>query len=95
MGFLTEISTGIITLAAVLTGLVALWKYARPAMQRALGITTTPADVYQLVDEVHTGVAFLVAAELARNGDEEVSPEVLAALQVLQDAGFNVSVDDE
>ena len=94
MGFLSEIGTGIITLSAVLVAIGAMLRYAKGPIARYLDINTTPADVYQLVDEVHTGVSILVGLALADEPPTE--DQVKEALEVLKQAGIvnNNVVDD-
>ena len=86
MSFLSDIGTTIITISAVIVALGALLRYARSPFLRYLGIDTTPQDVYQLVDEVHTGVSILVGLAIA---DEPPSEEQVAeALEILKKAGI-------
>ena len=90
MSIFQDVGTTIITLAAVVTALTFLFKRMKTPLLNYLGIETTPEDVKDLLEEVHYGVSFLVSWVLHGEQQGELDPEVLEALQTLEEAGYDL-----
>ena len=86
-----DVGTTIITLAAVVTALGFLLKKMKSPVLSYLGIDTTPADVKALLEEVHYGVSFLVSWVLQNENEEDLDPEVIEAMKVLTEAGYDLN----
>ncbi len=89
--FIQDMMATVITLAAVITALGFLFKKSRGWMLNYLGIETTPSDVKDLLEEVHYGVSFLVAWVIKGENQDDLDPEVLEAMTVLQEAGYDLN----
>ncbi len=89
--FVLTVASIIIAVGAAVTALGFLLKKGRTWLLNFLEIETTPGDVKALLEEVHYGVSFLVSWVIKGENEEELDPEIVEALQVLTEAGYDLN----
>ena len=89
--FVQTVGTLVITLAAAITALGFILKKSRGWLLNFLEIETTPGDVKDLLEEVHYGVSFLVSWVIKGESEDDLDPEIVEALTVLQEAGYDLN----
>ncbi len=89
--FILTVASIIIAVGAAVTAIGFLLKKGRGWLLEWLGIETTPGDVKELLEEVHAGVSFLVAWVLKGENEEELDPEVIEAMSILAEAGYDLN----
>ncbi len=89
--FVLTVASIIIAVGAAVTALGFLLKKGRGWLLEWLGIETTPGDVKELLEEVHYGVSFLVSWVIKGESEEDLDPEIVDALKILTEAGYDLN----
>jgi len=90
MELLNSLSSGLVTVAALLAALAIILKFARSPILNWLRITTTPADVKGLLEEVSDKVDDVLKTmdELLELGSPPTEEELAEAMETMERAGF-------
>ncbi len=89
--FILTVASIIIAVGAAVTALGFLLKKGRGWLLDFLEIETTPGDVKELLEEVHYGVSFLVSWVIKGESEEDLDPEIIDALKILTEAGYDLN----